>query len=283
MFSLIVQNSTQAFMPIPFETPPITIIDGLILGTVQGLTEFLPVSSSGHLVIAEHLLHIQKNDLLLEIVVHLATLLAVFVFFYKDILALNFRKCLLLIVGTVPAVAFALLFKDFIESSFNSIWQNAIQLIITGVLLFIAQWKINETEKHPEIEEQQTAFDAMSIKQSLVIGSWQAVSILPAISRSGATVTGGLLTGMRRQDAFTYSFLLSIPAILGASVLQLSDITAIQALSQQEVIAYSVGAISAFIFGLISLKWFKYVVQKAKLHYFGVYCIVLGILLLLFL
>lgn len=254
------------------------IFQAIIMGLVQGFTEFLPISSSGHLVITEKILRIPNADsILFEIIIHLATLCAVFIFFYKDILKLRVNDYVLLVIGTIPAVIFGLLFEDFIKNAFGSIFEVGIELLITAGLLFFAHQKLQQKT------EDQTHSTEVTPKQSLIIGIWQAIAILPGISRSGATVAGALFMNIERETAFRFSFLLSIPAILGAAVLAGIDIAqGEEVINQSLLLPYFIGAIAAFVSGLISLHWFKLVIKNSKLNYFGVYCAYLGVLLLLF-
>lgn len=250
-----------------------TFFQAIILGLVQGFTEFLPISSSGHLVIAEKLLGVPATtSLSFEIIVHLATLMAVIFFFWKDIIALKFNDYKLLAIGTIPAVFFGVIFKDFITHAFSSTLNVSIELFITALILFAAQYKLT----HPTESDKK----AITPWRAFIIGIWQAVSILPGISRSGSTVAGALFMNIEREKAFRFSFLLSIPAILGAAVFSLLDIwQGGQFFSTQEVPTMVVGAFFSFIAGMISLQWFRAVIKKAQLHYFAIYCVVISTLL----
>lgn len=253
------------------------ILQATILGTIQGLTEFLPISSSGHLAIAEHFFGIQNTNLIFIVLIHLATLLAVCLYFRKTIVKMRLYELFILGVGTIPAVIFALLFKKFVEHAFDSLLEVAIEYIITAIMLLYAQRKLVQTatkEEHVEVD-----LKKISPVQAFIIGIWQAVAILPAISRSGATVVGALALGIDRETAFTFSFLLSIPAILGASILEFSDFSALQALTSTDLINYTLAFGCSLIFGVISLQWFHQVVHKTKLQWFAYYCFALSALL----
>lgn len=252
-----------------------TILESIILGITQGLTEFLPVSSSGHLVIVEQLLGITSTALTFEIIVHLATLLAVIWYFRKDLLKIQLRELWLLGIGTIPAVLFGVFFKDWIEAAFNSLLQVSFELSITAALLFFAQHKLRQMSKG-EIKGRTD----ITTKDAAIIGSWQAVAIMPAISRSGSTVAGALFLNIDREVAFRYSFLLSIPAILGAAVFQLMNVDFSQPFIASDLIPYAFGFVFALVFGLLSLRWFHLVIKRLKLHYFGFYCLGLSLLLL---
>lgn len=245
-----------------------TSFEALILGTVQGLTEFLPVSSSGHLVLISNVLGVQKAGIEFEIIIHLATLVAVVLFFAKSLLKLTRREYMLLAIGTIPAVVFGVIFKKFIELSFNNPAQTSIELIVTGILLLFAQRKLKHTVTG-KVKE-------ITFRQAFIIGCWQAIAILPGISRSGATVTGALLLNIEREAAFRFSFLLSIPAILGASVFILLDAAQSPTPLEFSAVSASLGFATAIFFGILSLRWFKQVIQKAQLWWFAVYCFVLA-------
>lgn len=255
-------------------------LQAIVLGIIQGLTEFLPISSSGHLVVAEHFFGIQKTTLFFEVLIHVATLIAVLIYFRKEILRLRLRDYFLLGIGTIPAVIFTLVFKKFIEQAFTSIWEVVIEYSITGVLLLYAHQKL---KKMPPTEKKEVDLKKITPKQSFIIGVWQAFAILPAISRSGATVTGSLLLGLDRETAFTFSFLLSIPAILGATVLELSDLAQFQSLTQTDLLNYSLAFIFSMVLGLVSLQWFHQVIKKTHLSWFAYYCFALSAFLALLL
>lgn len=251
-----------------------TVLQAAILGVVQGVTEFLPVSSSGHLVIFEHLLGLKTdNSLLFEIIIHLATLAAVIAFFFKDILALKIRDYLNLVIATIPAVIVGLLFKDQIENAFGSLMFVGFTLLITAGFLFFAHY--SNTKKREGVSEE------ISPLKAFFIGIFQAAAIFPGVSRSGSTVSGAIIAKVERQKAFSFSFLMSIPAILGASVLSVLDIFQGQeTFDQSMLLPYTAGAIAAFVVGLISLYWFKIIIKNMKLHYFAIYCVAVSLTVL---
>lgn len=242
-----------------------TLIQALVLGFVQGMTEFLPVSSSGHLVITEHVLGI-SNVIVYDTLLHLATLLAVVIFFRKTIFSLRLKEWMLVGIGTIPAVVVGLLLKDSIESAFTSLLFVTASLFVTGSLLIMTHVLTSRKKS-----ESLSTF-SITAKRAIIVGIAQAIAIFPGISRSGSTTTVGILSGVQRKDAFTFSFLLALPAILGAGILQLKDVYQDGNALTQPWHLYIPGAIMAFLFGLLSLQWFQYVVQKAKLQYFGYYC-----------
>lgn len=265
------------------------------MGLVQGITEFLPISSSGHLVIFQNILGMAegKQDLLLEVLLHLGTLIAVFAVFYKDIIQMiveffrliaglfrgQFRfsempphrkMVVLVIVATLPLFA-VMLIKDSIEGLYSSLLAVGIFLMLTGVLLWlsdrVASGKKNMSTTRP--------------RDALVIGLFQAVATLPGVSRSGSTITGGLFMGLNRQFAVKLSFILSIPAILGANILEVSD--AIKAGVQIPSIApYIVGVLCAAVSGFLAIKLLQYIMKKNKFSIFAYYCLAVGLISVLF-
>lgn len=253
-------------------------VDAVLLGVVQGLTEFLPISSSGHLVFAQYFLGITKSNLTFDIFIHFTTLFAILVYFKKDVLALRQKEIKLLLIGTIPAVIVGLLFRNIIELAFTSFTYVSLELIATGIINILIYRKLRQpqTEAGGELKD-------ITSKQSFLVGIGQAIAISPGISRSGTTVLAGLMNGMSRETAFHFSFLLAIPAILGAVSLEvlslLSDSKVYAEALQIPISSYLLGGVTAFIFGLLSLKIFEYVIQKAQLHYFGFYCIALGIVM----
>jgi undecaprenyl-diphosphatase len=251
----------------------LTVIQALILGAVQGLTEFLPVSSSGHLVIFQHLLGLQNTPLAFDVLVHMGTLLAVFVAFWTDIAALLrkpwSRLTLLIVVGCIPAALVGILLEPVFEESFKSLLVVGIGLLITGVILMVSEKLALVKPGFKEIEE-------TSYKDVLFVGLLQAIAIVPGISRSGSTISAGLLAGMERPFAARFSFLLSIPVILGAGILELKDLGngAMGAISSAAIVA---GLLSAALFGYIAIKVVMRLVNQGRLSVFSWYVWALGI------
>ena len=247
-----------------------TIFQSLILGIVQGLTEFLPVSSSGHLVLFQNWFGVEQNNLFYDLLLHVATLGAVLIFFFPALKALRPKKIGLLLLGTIPAGLIGVLFKTQIELFFNSMVLLGISFVITAA--------INFGISHSLRKEQDAA---ITWRHALIIGCLQAVAIIPAISRSGSTVFAGLKTGLSRQQAFEFSFLLSIPAIGGAMVLQLLDVvqTGIAIPATGPLV---IGFIAAFISGWMSLGLLKKLLVTKHFNFFGWYTGILGVIILLF-
>lgn len=252
----------------------------LLLGLIQGLTEFLPISSSGHLVLAQTLLDVRQPGIVIEVVLHAATLLAVIVALRREVarvvadawLALRAlpregwgalrraRYAGWLLLGTVPAALAGLTLEGPIEAAFERPATAAACLLVTGLFLLATRWA---RERRP-----------LGGRLSFGIGLAQAVSLLPGISRSGATVSAGLFLGAAPGEAVRFSFLLSIPAILGSVVLALPDLAA--ASEGQGLAFLGIGFVAAFLAGLAAIAWMLRLVARGKLHWFGVYCLLAG-------
>ncbi|MCB0480954.1 MAG: undecaprenyl-diphosphate phosphatase [Flavobacteriales bacterium] len=255
-----------------------TILEALILGIIQGLTEFLPVSSSGHIEIGKAILGVTPSDpLLFSVVVHAATALSTIIIFRDDILMLVrllFEKewwnagrqyILYIIISMVPAVLVGLFYKDEIESLFNNnVLLVGMMLIITALLLFMTT--MVKKKRGP-----------IGYFNSAIIGIAQAIAILPGISRSGATIATALLLGVEKTRAARFSFLMVIPVILGAMAKDLMDMDTSVAASETEIMPLVVGFIAAFVTGLAACTWMIQLVKKSRLVYFAVYCFVIGV------
>lgn len=268
------------------------IIQAIIMGMVQGLTEFLPVSSSAHLVIAPELLGTQSS-LAFDTLLHVGTLVAVIGYFWKDITSMiksfvsslldiprgKFKEGMaddpykrlawLVVVGTIPAGLMGVLLKSKFEALFNSVTIVGFFLLVTGVILWGSEWiaKRNIDKKGKDVKE-------VSFTNSLVIGVFQGLAIAPGISRSGSTIAAGLFSGLERKLAARYSFLLSIPAILGAALIQAKDIVSFDA-NTEVLIA---GFLSAAIFSYLAVKFMMGYIQKHSLNIFAIYCWIVGAL-----
>jgi len=252
------------------------LINSLFLGIVQGLTEWLPVSSSGHLVIVQQILKMNV-PLLFDVMLHFGTLLAVIVFFWEDILkilkslfTLDFKSkegklIIFIIVGTVPVALIGFIFHDIIESFFSNLLAVGISLIITGIILLLT--------KKSEGKKEVTLLDSM------LIGIAQAFSLIPGISRSGTTISTGLFREINKETVFKFSFLLSIPAIIGANLLELIK----NPITETDVLPLFVCVITAAIIGYLSLKILYRMLKKGKFYYFSFYCFILGLLVLIIL
>jgi undecaprenyl-diphosphatase len=263
------------------------IIEAVILGAVQGLTEFLPVSSSGHLVLLQKIFGIseagQQNVLFFDTMVHVGTLAAVFTVLRKDIGAIlkkPFQPLTgYLIIATIPAVIAALLFKDKIEGAFSSglffgVPFLGAAFLMTALLLAAAELLSRKQERRR---------DAMTILDAVVIGCLQAAAIIPGVSRSGATLSGALSRGLDRDFAARFSFLLSIPAILGALALQVKDVAvgASEAVVAATAVPIIAGTLTAAVVGCFSITLMLKLARERRLWGFAVYTGILGILVLL--
>lgn len=264
-----------------------TIFQALILGLVQGVTEFLPISSSGHLVILQQWFGFTESLLTFDIFIHVATLLAILIFFGRSLLKVTFKEWLMVGIGTIPAVIIGLLFKDQIEALFMADAFIGLELIMTGLINFYIDYRIKHPAPEAVVAEQQeghsqglAGLQFLNPLKSLVVGVAQAIAIIPAISRSGSTVAAGMAVGLDREAAFRYSFLLAIPALAGAGILQFKDVVETGGLAQVEAGPFAVGFVAALVSGVISLSLFRYVIKKAQLKWFGWYCVILGAILL---
>ncbi len=270
-----------------------TLLSSILLGVVQGVTEFLPVSSSGHLAIAEHLLNVSgaaEVPAFFDVLLHLGTLFAVFIAYWEDIrdMVLEFfygvsdlirgttprrvpparRMILLIIVGTLPLFA-VLPVKDTIEALGDNMYFVAFALLGTGCLLFAS----DRVRRGRKTEKTATMLDA------LLVGVGQALATCPGISRSGTTITAGCFVGFDRKFAVRYSFLMSIPAILGANILSLKD--ALEAgILWEEVPVYLVGVAVSAVVGYLCIRLIKLVADKGKFGFFAYYCWLAGIVTL---
>jgi len=258
------------------------ILVAVVLGIVQGLGEFLPISSSGHLVLLQKVFGISEQTLFFDTMLHIGTLLAVVVVLRNDIIAILCKPIQpltgFLIIATVPAVFAALIFGDQIEHAFNTGQFLGVSFLITTVLLCVAEFlskRINKAKGYKKAAE-------MNWLDALIIGIFQAIAIPPGISRSGATISGALSRRLDRDFAARFSFLLSIPAILGALVLNLKDLAknsgAATGSIGAEVIA---GTVTATIVGFFAIKLMLKIVREKSLFGFAIYTAVLGVLILI--
>ncbi len=241
----------------------------IILGITQGLTEFLPVSSSGHLVIMQRILGLTGEELVLSVVLHLGTVLALLVFFHKDIFKLlrNFRWVLFILLVTVITGVIGISGKDFFKSLFSAPSYIGLGLLVTGAILILTK-KIRGYKR-----------EDLNIKDALILGLTQGIAIIPGISRSGITISTLLFRGIKADTVFRFSFLASIPAILGAALLEAKDIALVYQGHAGNLIA---GFIFSFLTGIIALSLLRKMILDAKFYYFGYYCITAALLMFLF-
>lgn len=282
-----------------------SIVKAIIMGLIQGLAEFLPISSSGHLAIAKEVLHLELDTgLLFDVLLHVGTLIAIFVAFWKDIqklvieglcivrdffcnLVLLFanlgrskeqkkpyrpmaatpyrRFVLLILVSTIPTGILGILLEEVIGAAGSGILVPGILLIATGCLLLLA-----DRVPSGSCTEENTSYG-----KALLVGISQGIATLPGLSRSGTTITAGLLCGFERNFAVRYSFIMSIPAVLGAALLELLKLEP-ATLTASELLCYLVGALVAAVVGYISIKTMLVLVRGKKFVYFSVYCFFVG-------
>lgn len=260
------------------------LFEAFILGLVQGATEYIPVSSSAHLVLVPWLLGWPDASFAFEVLVQWGTLVGVFFFFWQDIWAIT-RAVLqglaqgqpfgtteakigwFVVIATLPAVVLGLAFKDFFEGFFAEPMYAGAFLTLTALLLIMAE----RFGSRLRSLENFTSFD------SLIVGLWQAAAILPGISRSGATIGGAMLQGFDRTSAARFSFLMSIPALVGAGLVALFDL-ADQGNIATELPAISVGFVAAAVSGYACIRWLLHYLQRHSLYVFAVYCLALSLL-----
>jgi undecaprenyl-diphosphatase len=258
------------------------LIEAIILGAIQGLTEFLPVSSSGHLVLLQKIFGISEPVLLFDTMVHVGTLTAVFVVLWQDILAI-LRKIIqpmtaFLVLATIPAVIAALILKDHIESAFSSGVFLGFAFLFTALALLTSEFLSRRGSTGPAITANRTV---MTWVDALIIGLCQAVAIVPGVSRSGLTLSGGLSRKLDRDLTARFSFLLSIPAILGALILQVKDLAEggqAGGVGPEPIIA---GTLTAALVGFFAVKFMLKIVRERSLWGFSVYVAILGLLVLI--
>jgi undecaprenyl-diphosphatase len=259
-----------------------TILQSIFLGIVQGLTEFLPVSSSGHLVFFQSLFGLKEPPLFFDVMLHLVTLFAVVIYFWTDIWKIvqgiqatlkrekkgqNQAKLFLwIIIATIPTGLMGIFFKDLFESLFSKPKVVGGMLLITGSVLWLTRW----AKKEGRLLERMVWID------SIIIGIAQGIAIIPGISRSGATISTGLFCGLDRELSGTFSFLLSIPAILGATLLELPKIGGVQ-----ELWTTLIGAAIAFGVGILALTFLMKIIKMGKIFDFSYYCWGVGLIIIL--
>lgn len=265
------------------------MIKAVILGFIQAITEFLPVSSSGHLRIAEYFLKFHAENILsFEVALHFGTFLATCIIFHKDIIKAisgffsglkdvknssknneGFRTSLMVIIASIPVAAVGLLLEKYLSNL--EIHRIGLNLVITGSILLLTR----KFDKNTYNNDTKDVF-SMSYYNAFIIGLAQAIAVFPGISRSGMTISIALFIGLNRDWAGRFSFLISLPAIFGALLLSIKD------LADFNITYALVGFITAFVFGIIALKFLMAFLKKGKLFYFGFYCMIVGIAVLVY-
>lgn len=261
-----------------------TILQGVILGIVQGISEFLPISSSGHLALFQNLFGIESEEnLTFSVILHLGTLIPVLIVYREtlwELIKKPFQKLTyLIVVATIPTVVVALLFKDFVENLAGNISFLGFGFMATGILLLISD-KLSEGEKSVEdIDDGEEV--TVTFKDAIIIGTMQSIAITPSISRSGSTIIGALFCGLTRKSAAKFSFLMSIPAICGAAALMILDFVKGDVLIENIAVAPAVcGFFAAAISGYLAIKFMLELIKKCKLQYFAYYLMALSIFIL---
>ena len=268
----------------------IELLKYIFLGLVQGITEALPISSSGHLLIVKNLLDVNVDFDTLAIITNFGSLLAVILIFRKDIIKLikgfflylfkkekqylyDFRYCLLIVIGCIPAGLVGLVVSklNLLNAIDNNVKIVGISLLITAILLFVIR-NFDGTKEDKDLRP----MDAIKV------GLFQIIGVFPGISRSGSTIVGGMFSGLKRDTAFKFSFLLYIPMSLAATLLEATDLMSVS-ISSTLWIYYIVATIIAFIFTLLFVKWFRKLVNEGKLGWFSIYCVIVGLLVIIFL
>lgn len=282
-----------------------SILQSFLLGALQGVTEFLPVSSSGHLRVAEHFFGL-KVPILFDVILHVATLFAVLIFFRAEIARLftiffriffkskkafereerfalspdekTGRQAILSVIITTAITALAgFIFKDAVKNV--SVKITALFFLVTAVLLLFSSFMQNLTEKHYKMSSESREA-GVGTRQALIIGIFQSLAILPGLSRSGATISGAVLSNVRKEAATVYSFIISIPVILGAFLLEIKDFGELR--EGVDILALTVGFFTAFFVGLLSLKILMRIIKNARLFCFAFYLVPLSAAILIF-
>ncbi len=260
------------------------VLHALVLGAVQGLTEFVPISSSGHLVLVPEALGWHSPGLAFDVLLHVASLLALLVYFSGDLVDLargslagdaGARKLVLLLaIGTVPAVIAGVLLGDYFEGTFEDASGAAVQLVITaGILVAAEQALAFHERRRAETGGRLRTIDDLNAGDATLVGVAQAVSILPGISRSGSTIAAGLVTGTRREDAARFAFLLAIPALFGAALVEVPDLDGATLGAGAGIVGFAASLVTSYAAIAILIKYLK----TRSLYPFAAYCVVAGI------
>ncbi len=268
----------------------IDLLRAVVLGIIQGATEFLPISSSGHLVITPWLLGWPAPSLFFDTVLHWGTLLSILAVFWRDFVDIivatlrsifqrsladpNARLGWFLVIGTIPAALTGLLLKDFVEALFESPLAAGIFLLVTAGLLTLSEALARRVRS-------QTPLEKLSLGQAIWIGAAQALALAPGLSRSGITIATGLAVGLRRDVAARFSFLLGTPAFLGAGLLQLADALAADGAEvAAQLPALVAGFVASAIVGFIAIRFMLAYLRRHTLHIFAIYCLVAGLVVI---
>lgn len=264
----------------------IEVLKYILLGLIQGIAEVLPISSSGHLLIFEEVLGVNDESLTFEIFLHLASLIAIIAYLWKkliklikgfflyiikrdEIYKLDFKYCLYIVISTIPTVIFTLIFKDLLSGLVSKVWFVGIMLIINGaLLLIISKINGNRTEKD------------LNYKDAIVIGLFQSIGILPGISRSGSCLNGAFIRKIDKQTACDYAFVMFVPAVLGATVLELFKFDSITL--NAPIWLYLLSFVVTLVTTYFAFKFLLNIIRKGKLKYFSFYCFMMGLFALIY-
>ncbi len=258
------------------------LVEAVLLGLLQGLTEFLPVSSSGHLVLAQYFLGVKMPGVTFEVLVHAGTLFSVIWVFWGDIYRLfagitrnpqQQKLFFLLLLGSIPAGLVALTLSSFLKGIFEKPLVVGFMLMLTGCIVFVVG-KLEKLKGERSLEE-------INWRDALVTGIFQSLAIIPGISRSGSTILGALMRGLNRETAVRFSFLLSIPAIAGATLLELLDWLNTGVLPE-EVRIYIIAAVVAFLSGVFAIRIFIRLLAVGRFYYFSYYCWFAGLITVMY-
>ncbi len=283
------------------------VLQALLLGVVQGVTEFIPVSSSGHLVLVPYFLGIDPPGIAFDVALHVGTFAAVVLYFRTDltrliaavfgvgdpVLVSYYRRlAVLLVLGSIPIAVIGFTLRDVFEAAFDSPMTAAVFLMVTGVLLLLGEAArsrrggISGTVADTDGEEAMVgrdpgdpeglALDAMGVRQALVVGFGQCVALFPGISRSGTTIAAGMSAGLTRPAATRFSFLLALPALIGAAIVSAPDLASGPV--EFSPLAVIVGIVAAFVSGFLAIRWLLALVARDRLTVFAAYCLVAGLL-----
>lgn len=248
----------------------------ILAGAVQGLSEFLPISSTGHLIIFENIFGIPQKDfgLAFDASLHLGTLVAVLIFFWKDYLRIFKPKSQLLgklVIGTLPAVFFGLVFENQIESTLRQTWIVAITLILFSAVFILAE----------KFGKQTRAQDGTSPVDALIIGLFQSIALIPGVSRSGSTISAGLFLNLKREEAARFVFILSGPVIAGAGAKKFLEVLNSPSINTADFNFFLIGILSSAFFGYLTIKYFLRYLSTRTLYPFVIYRVLLGLILII--
>ena len=250
-------------------------IDSIVLGIIQGLTEFLPISSSGHLVLTQYWLDIESDDILLEIVVHLGTLCSILFYYRFEIKSLlndirakrksGIDYLLMILVSTLPAIFLGFILKSKIELLFNPSYVPYM-FLLTGLVLLSTKFLSKTVKK------------SLSIKSAIIIGFFQAFAMIPGISRSGMTISIALILGINRSEAAKFSFFIAIPILAGAGILELSSISNLEF----DFLPLLTSFVLSFVSGYLVISFLIKIISNDSFWKFSIYCIIVGLLFIVF-